>query len=142
VTEEMIMPPVHPGEILLEELDRPRPAPHHRGYRATAVPVLRHLRAVLAEHAGPLRPRDREGQAGRRTRQHPPAQCSELTALSQTHARKCRITETGTSFRASNRHALKWREPVAAHQIRYLITRHVGEPAPVRIEIKLCPVCS
>ena len=77
---ETIMPPVHPGEILLEEFldplsvsqyqlakdisvpatadqrDRARPAPHQRGHRAAPGPLLRYLGAVLDEPAGPLRP--------------------------------------------------------------------------------------
>lgn len=76
-----LLPPVHPGKVLLEEFLKPLElsqyrvakdinvpprrineivhdkARDHRRHRAAVGPALRGLRAVLAEPASPVRPR-------------------------------------------------------------------------------------
>jgi hypothetical protein len=58
---DTIVPPVHPGEILLTEFLEPLAAPHQRRHGPAPSALLRHFGAVLDEPAGPLRPGDREG---------------------------------------------------------------------------------
>jgi hypothetical protein len=101
---DMIMGPVHPGEILLEEFlkplsvsqyhlakeiavpgppgqrDCPWSAADQRRYGFAAGAVLRYVGAVLDQPAVALRPRGRKGPAGQCARQHPPAHGRELTA--------------------------------------------------------------
>ena len=77
MTADTVMPPVHPGEILLEEFLTPLGVSQYQLAKAVDVPARRineivhgqrRITAVLAEPASPLRSGDREGPARRRTR--------------------------------------------------------------------------